>query len=320
MCSFVQWFMESHWNMDGKQAEHCEITFRQNNWICEPGQLVQRETLAIHEQPLCIAVLNRTRAKANWEWWNSVFHLSCESVSSSDNSVASTLVTPAATVAENGASFSFFFEFQLLLIIFLPVWYIKHNMTNIKLSGYWIHGKSRPIVCCSVCGWFRVEMWTFHVDHFVTLPSAPCLAPLTSCDRPHPSHTSPWRDITQPIDALSMWAWTVACPCNVWHQSAACCAVMISVWAGKRLRRFTLTGVTALYFPFEVWIYAGGGWQPDHFWFIDRRVFLIRSCLRSDRWPLNKVWALWVHSGKTWSESKPLSVSLLLLLIGDLLA
>lgn len=77
------------------------------------------------------------------------------------------------------------------------------------------------------CGWFKVEMWTFHVDHSVTLPSAPCLAPLTSCDRPHPSHTSPWRDITQPIDALSMWAWTVACPCNVWHQSAARCTMMI---------------------------------------------------------------------------------------------
>lgn len=287
--------MESHWNMDGKQAEHCEITFRQNNWICEPGQLVQRETLAIREQPLCIVVLNRTLAKANWEWWNNVFHLNCESVCSSDKSVASTLVTSAATVAENGGSFSFFFEFQLLLIIFLPVWYIKHNMTSIKLSAYRIHGKSRPIVCCNVWGWFKVEMWTFHGDHFVTLPSVPCLAPLTSCDPPRPSHTSAWQDITQPIDALSMWAWTVACPCNVWYQRAACCAMMTSAWAGKRLRRFTLTGVTALYFRFEVWVCAGGGRQPDHLWFIDGRVFLTGSCLRSDRWPLNKVWVNGPH-------------------------
>lgn len=58
----VKWLLESHWNADGKQAEHCEMTFRQNNQIGEPGQLVQRETVAIHEHPLCIVGLKRSPA------------------------------------------------------------------------------------------------------------------------------------------------------------------------------------------------------------------------------------------------------------------
>lgn len=99
------------------------------------------------------------------------------------------------------------------------------------------------------------------------LPQLSSVLSITQCEAhkslhfvtpaPHPSHTSPWQYITQPADAACMWAWTVACPRNVWYPKAARCAMMISVWAEKRLCRFTLTGMTALYFHSEMLVEGG---------------------------------------------------------------